>query len=358
MKVYILLLFSFLLSIFLLILFLYLTIQKIIDNLFEKKKLKYRKKIQPQLSLNISKGNMYTQRLFQPKEKWKRAIIIDFLINKATTIKNKDEIYRIKQISNELGLTEDLAEKLIDIKWWTAADATRKVGILKLNELSPLILKNLNSEEYDLWTASARALSKMNKTSYLIKFLIEKENSLKNPSIIRIGDMLIQSNEEDGDKDIDLMLENINNVSFLLKGIFIEALAKRKAVIALPYIEQFLESDEMEYRLKALKAIGDIGLTSREEDIIKFLSSNNWIEKVMAIRIIQVCSIRRAIPDLIDLLSDKNWWTRLRSAEALRGFGPVGIEKLKWIIEFHTDAYARDMAAKVLQEGEFEVMLS
>ena len=347
MLIYIVLLFSFLLLFILISLFLYLIFNKATDKYFEKKKVKYRKKISPFLNLYLSNDNIPLNRLFLTKKKWKRDIIIEFLYNKSATTKNEEEMIKISGLCKSIGLTDELSKRLKSKNWWIVADATRKVGRLKLTELTPLLLNNLQSSEYDVWTTSARALGNMGQINYLIKLLIEKESTLERWSLIRIGDILIQANQG----DFDIIIDHLDNVSALLKGIFIETLGKRKAVKALPVIEKYLESDNIELRLKALKAIGEIGITSNENKILELISSSNWLEAVMAIQTAQKCSIRQSIPILLTLISNQNWWVRLRSAEAIYSFGIIGKEKLLWISRFHEDPYAKNMAEKVLLEA-------
>lgn len=354
MFIYIILITSFILIVALSSIFIYLTLNKLILKLLAAKKINYRRKIYPLLNLYISTNDQYINRFFYTKKKWKQEILIDVLYEKNLSTKNKEMIERINRLYKEFGLIDQLASNLVDKRWWVVADNTRKAGNLKITELVPIIYSNLYSTKYDIWTSSARALSKMGMNSYLIKFLLENEGKLEKWSVLRIGDML----ENDGEGDIDLMLDSLDNTSPLLKGIFIETIGKRKEVRTLLAIEKYIDSDDLEIRIKALKAIGDIGLTTQEEKVLFLLHSVNWIEIVMAIRIVKNSSLRRAIPILENLLTNSNWWVRLRSAEALYSFGITGIERLEWIKVNHNDRYAKDMAKKVLQDKKFEVVVS
>lgn len=354
MIIYIILLTSFILILALTIIFIYLTFNKIIKRFLDIKKTSYRREIYPQLNYYISTDSKYINRVFYTKKRWKQEIIIDILYEKNLATKNKEMLDAINKLYKELGLIDRLVINLKDKRWWIVADATRKVGNLKISELIPIIYSNLYSTNYDIWTSSARALSKMGENRLLIKFLLENDGKLEKWSVIRIGDML----DEEGEGDVDLMLDSLDNASPLLKGIFIETIGKRKEIKALPIIEQYLDSADIEIRIKALKAIGDIGLTTQEEKILLLLDSESWVEKVMAIRIVKNSSLRRAIPILEKLLTNSNWWIRLRAAEALYSFGTIGIDRLEQIKVKHDDPYARDMAKKVLQDKEFEVVIS
>ncbi len=355
MFVYVTLVFSFIIFFILVCLFIYLIVQKEISKLNSKKYDTYRKKITPMISDYLASRNLKINRLFQTKKKWKLNIIIEILFAKVSVSQNNDEIKKVNIISKHIGLTNQLTIQINNKEWTIVSEATRVAGKLYLYELIPLIRNNLNSKNYIIWSASARALSKMGRNDIIVTFLVEHENMLEQWYVIRIGDMLL-FNQNNNDSDVDLILENMDKVSFLLKGIFIEILGKRQIVKAIPYIEKYFDVEEDELRIKALKAIAEIGMTTREERIIEFLYSNNWTETMYAIKVIHYCSIRKAIPLLMDLLSNNNWWIRLRSTEALYSFGKIGKQKLEWVSNFHEDPYAKDMAKKVLQDKEFEVV--
>lgn len=354
MVIYIILLTSFILIIVLSSIFIYLTFNKFISKFIDIKRSNYRKKIYPLLNIYLAADSEYINRVFYTKKRWKREIIIDILYEKILVTKSKELLDSINRLYKELGLIDELASNLRDKRWWIVADTTRRIGNLRIVELVPIIYSNLSSSNYDVWTSSARALSKMGKNTLLIKFLLENDRKLEKWSVIRIGDML----DNEGDGDLDLMLDSLEDASSLLKGIFIEAIGERKAVKALPVIEQYLDSDDSEIRITAFKAIGDIGLTTQQEKVISLLYSDNWVEIVMAIRIVKESSLRVAIPILEQLMTNSNWWIRLRASEALFSFGTIGIERLEQIRAKHNDPYARDMANKVLQDKDFEVVFS
>ncbi len=352
MIIYLLMVFIVFIASILIFLFIYLVINKSIIIIKNYLISKYSNDIYPYINMYISGQEPKIPRVLLTKEKWKQDIIIDLLINKTLNIKSNEEKLRVNYLSKIIGLTNKLKIELLSNKVWIVTDATRKIGRLRIQELAPIIYSNLSSTEYDLWTASARALSVMGKKDLLVKFLINNENKLTKWSVIRINDFLNTGENE----HIDIMLENVDKVSPLLRNIFIETFGKRKIVVSLPIIEEYIYSNNIEERIKALKAIGDIGITTRGDRIIDILENGNWTEKLMAIYAIQSCYIRKAVPLLIDLISDNNWWIRLRSAEALFNFGQIGLEKLKWTSLYHDDKYARDMAAKVLQDKKIGVI--
>lgn len=334
----------------------YLLIRKVLIIIHSKRKNSYYQSMYPKLSQYITNGenehNLH--RSFQPTENWKREVVIGILYQFCSTLNSDDEVDRIGKIIQSIGLDQELAKKLKDPRWWTVVEATNRVGKFRLRELSDVIVENLNSPEYDLWIASARALSLMNKSELLVNFLLEKETELPNWSIIRMSDILVHG----GDESIDPMIRHLSQASPLLQGLFIDILGKKKVITAIPAIETYLFHEDEKFRLKALKAIGDIGLTNHEEYVISLLHSSSWAERLNTIHAVRNCAIHEATQYLCELVSDSNWWVRLRAAEALFSFGTKGKEYLTWASVYHQDRFARDMAKKVLQNSKFGVISS
>lgn len=324
------------------IIFLYLIIRKSIRNRLARKQVAYFFYIYPKVIDHIKvDGN---PRLFDINEKWKRDVIGNVLLEAASTFKGKDEIQRINILSDEIGLTNELTKKMQDKRWWIASEATRMVGQLKLESLTPILLKNMASEHYDLWTSSARALSHMNHQQDLIQFIFENEHKLKRWSIIRIIDML----KNLSDSHVELILHKQTESSIFLQGLFIEIIGKSRAYSALVHIESYLDSEHQALRVKALRAIADLSMTTRADKIYEFLKSENWLERLNAILVIKACHLKTGMKGVIPLLSDSQWWVRYRAAETLYSFGNTGIEKLNEAMLFHEDRYAREMAERIL----------
>jgi hypothetical protein len=348
--VYVLFVFTLLFFCILIFLSLFLLIQKLILNIREKRRKLYKSTIFPEIIRYITKGEKSAYRLLDKSmNKWKRSIIIDIIYNLSTVIKSESEFDRLHHLCDQIGLTGDIHKQILDHRWWVATDATRKAGKLQIHKVIPVIKKNLYAKEFDLWTASARALKNIGVSGDLIQFMINREHEVTFQTLERMADMLKRGDES----DIDLIHQHIDEVSDPLKGLFLDLLGYRKSVKSLPVIEYYLEHSNRDIRIKALKSISEIRLTSRADLIIECLQVDDWSEQLMAVRASKSCAIVSSLPILEKLVSHNNWWVRLRSVQAIASFGYEGKKRLDWISKNHHDQFARDMASIVLEDEAF-----
>lgn len=301
----------------------------------------------------ITISNSIPSRLFLQEKKWKREVIIRTLYQLSSVLKSEEEHAKIKMFCEKMGVVSELKKMITESKdWWTVADAIRVVGKLRITELIPAVERNLQQTDYEVWNSSARVMNQLNCNHILLKYLIENENSLKQFKVQQITAILISKLEEN---DIEIILSHFEQVSPLLKGRFIKILGNQQSPKALTLFESLLSNEDREIRIGALKAIGEIRITTVEDKILAFFKSEEWTERMVATKVVQNCGIRKAIPQLTHLLADAEWWVRLRAAEALFSFGTAGKQVLEWCIENHEDPFTRDMAFKVLREKELEV---
>ncbi len=329
------------------LLFVYLLLKKALTNRLNVKRRAYTLVVQPKIIGYVTKGTPI-YRLLNTSSPWKRKVIIDNLLNMASIVSHEDELRRIHHLCQQIGLDKQLEQLIQSDKWWIASGATRQAGGLKLQSLAPYINHNLSASHFDLWFASARALTQMNQGINVARYLVDHEQELDRTAILRLGDMLLAAEAQ----ILPFMIKHLDTVSMPLKLVFIDILGKRKAIAALDQIEALIVHENSELRIKALKAIADIGHTTKEHEVMRRLEAGEWPERLMCIRIIQECRLRRGVPQLAELLCHTKWWIRLRAAEALLSFGVLGVERLRWISMHHEDRYARDMASKILAEHQ------
>ncbi|WP_175428241.1 HEAT repeat domain-containing protein [Bacillus solimangrovi] len=281
--------------------------------------------------------------------KWKRDIVKQIVLDIVDVINSDEELKRLNEVANYIGIIDEIDTMLQDKRWWIVAGGILKAGRMQQKKFIPIIKECMYADKFDLVHLSAKALCQMGESTHVVDYLIKNEQHLSKKVIVNLGDML--SHKTTDDKQVKCIVENFNNVSPKLQSLFIEVLGKRKVASQLPLITSLLNDENKELRLKALRSIGNIGITLVDESVFKLLSSDDWQERVLAIFVIRNCKLERAIPILVEeSLQDMNWWVRVRSAQALASFGELGHKKLEWASQFHEDAYARDIAKKTLQE--------
>lgn len=331
---------------FLVGLFLFLLVRKLILLRVDSRDKSYEDHIFPKLCRLVTQEDKQHQRLFRHTKPWQRRIVLRLLVDIAVNAKDQSEWDRIKIVCEQIELEKRLAVQLQDKRWWKVAEAIRYIGTLRLDAFTSIVEGHLRSEHYDVWTTAARTLTRLGRNEVLIQFLIEHHEKLKRQAVIRIVDML----RNISDSDVDKMLAHFEQVPPLLQGLFFNVFGQAKAIKALPVLEVYLTSANGEQRVKAMKAIADIGITTRQDEVLNGFESENWVERMQTIRIVRACSMYIAIPYLVNALADPEWWVRYHAAETLYSFGTIGKERLREARLQHQDSYARDMAAQILSK--------
>lgn len=343
---YIALYLSMAMGVVIILFFFYLLLQKWMSNRLEKKKEAFEKSILPAMIRYVADADVHFRPVNRRSVAWKRDVITDVLYQLASVIKEPEEFQRLHTLTKDIGLSDELLQRMQHRSPWIVAEATRNAGKLQLPEAIPIMKQNLMSSHFDVWTASARALSRMGETKYLIDYLVREEQSLSQPMLARLMHMLKDSKEE----DLIEIERSVEPSPDSMKGWLLEILGYRQSFKSLPLIERYAIEGEGEVRLQAMRALSEMKMTTKEREIIEYLQSDNWSLKLMAIRVVRECKIMSAIPYLEEMVGDPNWWIRLRSVNALGAFGPRGQEILRRIGASHEDPYARDIAVAYLED--------
>ncbi|RXT06275.1 HEAT repeat domain-containing protein [Ammoniphilus sp. CFH 90114] len=124
----------------------------------------------------------------------------------------------------------------------------------------------------------------------------------------------------------------------------------------LDLLERLLSSPDTsrEIRIKVLKSISDFGYLKSPNLLLPLLNSVNeriWVEKVMLARVMGSIRKDTFVPYLEILLADEHYQVRYEAGKSLRKHRKIGEERLRWIGENHSDAFARDMAEEWLERS-------
>jgi len=116
------------------------------------------------------------------------------------------------------------------------------------------------------------------------------------------------------------------------------------------FLQWLLASEEWEIRIRALKAMVEIGVPLGAQQLEYHLCSPHWQERLMATRLAGKCRGEKLLPLLCDRLSDRSFAVRSEAAAAIARL-PGGRAVLHTAAQKVNDRYARDMARQWL-EGE------
>lgn len=135
-----------------------------------------------------------------------------------------------------------------------------------------------------------------------------------------------------------------------LQYAILDVISMKKAVEYRHFTENIFTTYKGEVRLRAVKALAEIGYVSNKEPYLQLLHSSSWQERMVAAKLIGSIKEEKGIPRLIELLHDQIWWVRSQAAQSISQF-PNGKAILQSVLETSKDAFARDMAWDWLHKG-------
>lgn len=133
----------------------------------------------------------------------------------------------------------------------------------------------------------------------------------------------------------------------------IEAIGRLKLVAFAERIAPFAERDDPEIRAAVLRAFAGLGtLPERSAPmLLRSLDDPVAFVRVQAAHAACLLPPDVAVPRLVTLLTDPSWWTRKAAAGALLQLGDPGVRALHISASDNPDPYAREMAARILQDA-------
>ncbi len=147
-----------------------------------------------------------------------------------------------------------------------------------------------------------------------------------------------------------IVMERIDELPLVGQIAIIDLLGIKRDLELIPYLEEKLKHEQTEIRIRALKAIHEIGIVLEPIAIYPFVTSPIWEERLMVAQILGKIPMEDAFDHLKTLVHDESWWVRSKAAQAI-GYYKNGREKLEEIVATSNDRYAIDIANEVLMRG-------
>lgn len=116
-------------------------------------------------------------------------------------------------------------------------------------------------------------------------------------------------------------------------------------------LQRLLASKQLEIRVRALKAMAEIGVPLGAQQLGRHLRSPHWQERLMAARLAGKCREEELLPLLYRRLADRSFAVRSEAAAAIARL-PGGRAVLRTAARKADDRYARDMARQWLGKEE------
>jgi HEAT repeat protein len=148
----------------------------------------------------------------------------------------------------------------------------------------------------------------------------------------------------------DQFVLSFHKSSHPLQFAILDVISLKKEIIYRPFTENIFSTYKGEVRLRALKALAEIGYIKNVEPCLEMMYSPKWQERMVAAKLIGSLKEERGIPRLIELLHDQTWWVRSQAGQSISQF-PNGRVIFQAVLEASKDTFARDMAWDWLHKG-------
>lgn len=178
--------------------------------------------------------------------------------------------------------------------------------------------------------------------------LFREESVLNEVTSGLMKELLFRMDEDLLQKVLRELQQNEKLPENVLRGLLVFS-GEHKIEAAFPFVEQKLQDERKEVRLKAMQSLSLYGKVSDPEKIRPFFESGAWEERMYAAKLTGACRLNGLKDHLLNTLADSNWWVRFSSAESLSS-GPDGELLLQDAAVNHQDPYARDIARHVLTQ--------
>ena len=254
-------------------------------------------------------------------------------------LSNEIIIQKIKEFSN-LYLLEHYTKDLSDSRWSVRMNALYRIFDFQIDQAmetcKTLEMKRISKEEY---------------------FQLLKIHSLFHPTVFleKIKTMKFDYSESDYRRLFVLLEEDVFVRFFYdldqwparIQFSVIDTAAVKRNIKYIKLLEQLLQHDTDEVRIRALKGLNEIGVIEDFSIYIPFVKSDIWEERLMVAKIFKYIPLSYTYTYLEQLLQDENWWIRTEAAKTIAN-DANGVNKLRNFIELSKDTYAVEIAKEIV----------
>ncbi|WP_042462843.1 HEAT repeat domain-containing protein [Neobacillus dielmonensis] len=319
----------------------YLTVRKSVDIRKRKSIESYKEKYNPLIFSMLSEGLL--SRELTPETPLQFKAIEELLSRYAKVLEGKEEKERLFQLAS-MYLTDRYQKQLMSKKWSTRMNTLYHIEDFQMIQLAEEVRRLAGrrriSHEELLHALRILALAQHPDLFALLtgEFVQLSELDLRN--------ILVHVNA----KQFDQLLLHFHKSHTPLKKAILDVISIRKEVSYLTFVENIFASYQGEVRLRAIKALAEIGYVEDAAPYLQFLYSQKWEERMMAAKLMGSLREAPAIPRLIELLHDQSWWVRSQAGQAIAQFAN-GKEILQAVLDESSDPFAKDMAWEWLYKG-------
>lgn len=146
---------------------------------------------------------------------------------------------------------------------------------------------------------------------------------------------------------LQILADEFKILPFLLQLTLVEIIGVRFYFNWLPFLQERLDSEEQELRIRALKSIAALGLADDPDIYAKFIESPVWEERLMVAKIYRAAPADEAEQALKKLITDSSYPVRAQAAASMRAL-KNGQQALYSVIRTSPDGFAVDLAEEMI----------
>ncbi|MDP4084440.1 MAG: HEAT repeat domain-containing protein [Bacillota bacterium] len=326
----------------LIILLSYLIVRKLIENKKRKKIESYEAQISPIIFFMISEASVTTK---LPNETPLQLQAIENILGKfSKVLEGKNEKKYLSELAT-MYLKHEYQRRLKSMRWSTRLNTLYQIEDFNMEDLMYevyLLLIKKKRISHDEIKLSLRILAQF-RYSEILRLLM---NQFVHLSEYDFRSILIRLDQE----KFDQLILHFHKCLPPLQKAILDVISIKKGWFYLSFVENIFASSAEEIKVRALKAIAEIGYVNQIEPFIELLYSKKWEERMFATKIMGVLKEESTIPRLIELLHDPSWWVRSQAGQAIYQF-TNGKEILKLVLATSQDVFAKDMAWEWLNKG-------
>ncbi|OJF92554.1 HEAT repeat domain-containing protein [Alkalibacterium sp. 20] len=323
--------------------FIFLLIKKIAMKVVSNKKAGIRKTFEENFLRFITKQD--SELSIEPKSYLEKKVLQSLILDYNSFISGTNQTVLLKNIGKN-SVIDKVERYLSSSNIWKKKTGTFLAGEYELSELMPLLLKQLQTSDNELFFVTARSLIQISDALYLREILeqaVEQTRMSKN-NVLSLIELV--------EGDIKEILEDVmESDDTFLQVVALEGIGKRRYQESIKWIERMIYHPQKELRIAALKAsymLGNIGDDNYLSHIMSLENDMEWEVRSFLARYLRKVNRDDSIKILTNYMSDENWYVRHNAAESLLVHKNGGHLALLTLLD-SDDPFARDTANAVLQ---------
>jgi hypothetical protein len=319
----------------------YLTIRKAVDIKKRGRINSYKEKYNPLLFTMLTEGSL--SRVLTPENALQQKAIEELLSRYTTVLEGKEEMQQLSKLAS-LYLIDYYQKQLKSKKWSIRMNTLYHIEDFRLAQLLEdvrgLIKKKRISHEEIVHVLRILALF---RSEQLFDLLTKDYKYLSEYDYRSILNRVEQ-------EQFNHYILTFHKSKLPLQKAIIDIISLKKDIRYLNFLENTFRAYSGEVKLRAVKALAEIGYVKNIDPYLELLYSDKWQERMIAAKLIGSLQEEKAIPRLIELLHDQTWWVRSQAGQAIDQF-TNGKEILRSVLETSHDMFAKDMAWEWLHKG-------